>query len=290
MCIHILFIFRFSRQITSCQISCPAITIIKDFLQIFIAVQYLCYITSTRWGCFLGLKAVCNFSIDCKQASKIISNITWIINSSPLCQCNCGTAACSSFSRRQYHHISLFYVLFQFFDCLCRCIFFGCFNFYICVVLHRRIRIIFRFCIRLLFLSTIFFRMCLTFCIRQSHFPGDGIAVTLIFWNDHISGNICSCFVRMILSTILIFDTYKRNIFFFCIIMDSFHTGFHCKCFIRNRFCDIICCNRCIFLACYRLYFRLLFRACLFGRKRIRTAQGTGAHQDSQSKSSNSGL
>ena len=147
VCIHILFIFRFSSQITSCQISCPAITIIKNFLQIFIAVQYLCYITSTRWGCFLGLKAVCNFSIDCKQASKIISNITWIINSSPLCQCNCGTAACSSFSRRQYHHISLFDVLFQFFDCLCRCIFFGCFNFYICVVLHRRIRIIFRFCI-----------------------------------------------------------------------------------------------------------------------------------------------
>ena len=102
VCIHILFIFRFSRQITSCQISCPAITIIKNFLQVFIDVQYLCYITSSRWGCFLGLETVCNLSIACEQASQIISNIAWIINGSPLCQCNCGTAACGSFSRRQY--------------------------------------------------------------------------------------------------------------------------------------------------------------------------------------------
>ena len=89
VCIHILFIFRFSSQITSCQISCPAITIIKNFLQIFIAVQYMCYITSTRWGCFLGLETVCNLSIDCEQASKIISKITWIIDRSSFCQCDC---------------------------------------------------------------------------------------------------------------------------------------------------------------------------------------------------------
>ena len=43
--------------------------------------------------------------------------------------------------------ISFFNILFEFFDCLCRCIFPGCLDFYIGIVLHRRVRIIFRFCI-----------------------------------------------------------------------------------------------------------------------------------------------
>ena len=294
MRIHILFILWFPGQITSCQISCPAIAIVKDFLQILVTVQYLCHITSTRWGCFLGLETVCDLSVYGKQTSKIISKITWIIDRSSFCQCDCWTAACGSFSRRQYHDISFFNILFEFFDCLCRCIFPGCLDFYIGIVLHRRVRIIFRFCIWFLLFPTIVLCMCLTFRIRQDHLSADDVAVTLILWYNHVRGNVSSGFVRMVFPTIFILDADKRNILFFCIIMDSFHTGFHCKCIIWNCFCDIICCNWCIFLACYRLfrclYFRLLFRACLFGRKRIRTAQGTDAHQDSQSKSSNSGL
>ena len=89
MRIHILFILRFPGQITSCQISCPAIAIVKDFLQILVTVQYLCHITSARWGCFLGLETVCDLSVYGKQTSKIISKITWIIDRSSFCQCDC---------------------------------------------------------------------------------------------------------------------------------------------------------------------------------------------------------
>ena len=52
-------------------------------------VQYLCHITSTRWGCFLGLETVCDLSVYGKQTSKIISKITWIIDRSSFCQCDC---------------------------------------------------------------------------------------------------------------------------------------------------------------------------------------------------------
>ena len=116
--------------------------------------------------------------------------------------------------------------------------------------------------------------MCLTFRIRQDHLSADGIAVTLILWYNHVRGNVSSGFVRMVFPTIFILDADKRNILFFCIIMDSFHTGFHCKCFIRNLFRNIVCRNCLFFLTRNRLFgcLYLLPHIRLLGSERIGTA------------------